>query len=84
MKITGNEMSGISLAHANSLYSKLFWHKCFMYYPISKMFAAHFTTNLWLNVGKKMVYHIILNTENAFSEVSFRTLEFKPAMAGGH
>ena len=35
------------------------WHNFFNCYPISKMFAAHFKTKLWLNIGKKIFYCII-------------------------
>ena len=42
------------------------------------IFAAHFTTNLWLNIGKKTryltIYKLKIIQENAFSEASFRTL----------
>ena len=36
-----------------------FWHKSFIFYPISKRFAAHFTTNKWLNSFKKIFCLII-------------------------
>ena len=43
-----------------------------------KMFAARFTTNLWLNIGKKIIYFIICKLkiiqEHAFSKASFSTL----------
>ena len=63
-------------------YSKLFcfffWHRNFIWKPIFKIFAAHFTTNLCLNIGKKIFYLIIYKLtifqENAFSEASFSTL----------
>ena len=56
----------------------IFWHKKFICYLISKIFAAHFMTNSWLNIGKKIFYLIIYKQkiiqENAFSETSFSTL----------
>ena len=42
----------ISLAHAKSLFKIVFWQKnFFICYPISKIFAAHFMTNLLLDIG---------------------------------
>ena len=41
-------------AHAKSLFKFDFGHKSFILYPIFKIFAAHFTTNSMLKIGKKM------------------------------
>ena len=57
---------------------KVFWHKNFICNPISKIFVAHFTTNLWLNIGMKIFYLVSYKLkiiqENAFSEASFSTI----------
>ena len=41
------------------LIQNFFWHKCFIFCPISELFAAHFMTNLLLNIGKKIFYLVI-------------------------
>ena len=68
----------ISFAHAYSLFRIGLWHKRFISHPISKIFAAHFTTNLWLNISMKTfylaIYKLKIIQENAFSEASFSTL----------
>ena len=51
-----------------------------MFYPISKMFATHFTTNLLLNICRFIIYKLTIIQENAFSEASFRTLDWNASI----
>ena len=39
---------------------KCFGHKYFIFQPIFNIFAAHFTTKLGLNIGKK-IFFLMLN-----------------------
>ena len=50
----------------------IFWHKKFICYLIAKIFAAHFMTNIWLNIGKKIFYLIIYKQKNNPGECILR------------
>ena len=70
--------NGLSpLPMQKSLFKIVLWYPIFICYPISQIFAAHFTTRLMLNIGKKIFYLIIYKLKimrgNAFSDDSFST-----------
>ena len=57
----------------------VFWQKIVICYPNFKHFAAHFTTNLLLNIGKKVFFtvsYIKQNTPRELSEPSFNKLRY--------
>ena len=73
LKYTSNVMTYIKTFEASQIFCRnsnvscpckikiqnYFWHKTFIGLPISKRFAAHFTTNVWLNIGKYIFYLVM-------------------------
>ena len=60
------------------LISSIFEHKIFICQRIFKIFAAHFTTNLGLHIGKKIFFlpqNIKILPKNSFSEVCYNPVE---------
>ena len=70
----------ISLASANSLFKINFGHKIFIYEPIFKFSTAQFTTNLVLNIVRKIIFlppnKLYIIPENSLSKVKNSTLVF--------
>ena len=71
-----NELSPLLMQ--KSLFKIVLQYAIFICYPISQIFAAHFTTRLMLNIAKKIFYLVIYKLKimrgNVFSKDSFSTL----------
>ena len=63
----------------------IIWRKSFIWYPVSKGFAAHCTTNVWLNIGGENILSYLKSIrKNAFSgQLQHTCFVFNPHFPNG-